>query len=265
MHAIENLVNYTNIQALKPMPQAEKSKAILEDILASYKKDNPAKSADPVVSSAKSLLSPQNDRMLLEDQERSGQAGQGLYTLDTGAGKELRDLDDFYSTEKPKPIPGNITVRSVADTIMTPSANNVRALSDHVSQRMQDLLSAHNIPEAPASVKFDSEGTMVLPDDYQYADEFKAALAKDPGFEREMSDLNAITSHFVELQRLARQENQATAEKDKAALMEKMKAQTEQKFFSVDTGRGPNTALEFDADGVLTMTENGQEISYKLT
>ena len=64
------------------------------------------------------------------------------------------------------------------------------------------FLAANGIPAAPASVSYDRQGQIQLPADYPYAEQFKAALAKEPALERSMQSAAALTSHYVELQKV---------------------------------------------------------------
>ena len=51
-------------------------------------------------------------------------------------------------------------------------------------------------------MRYDSSGQLVLPDNYPYADKFKAMLNEQPALSRQLSTLNGLTSHLVELRKV---------------------------------------------------------------
>lgn len=115
--------------------------------------------------------------------------------LDTSNGKEALDIDDYFA---PK---GNVDLDKVS--LLMPSANNIDALSNHASTKLQDLIKEYNIPEGPDKITYDTAGNIKFPADYPYADELKQALKENDGLARELSTISALTSHFAGMQAAA--------------------------------------------------------------
>jgi hypothetical protein len=78
-----------------------------------------------------------------------------------------------------------------------PIAANMAALAQ------PGFLAEDDIPLAPETIRYGNDGTLQLPDDYPYANAFKAALEDDPALARELSTVNALASHVVGLARAA--------------------------------------------------------------
>lgn len=116
--------------------------------------------------------------------------------LDTSHGRQRVDLDTYFTTRVVSPTLS-------ATPLLMPTADNVAALAHHVSQRMPGFLAEHDIPLAPETIRYGNDGTLQLPDDYPYADAFKAALEDDPALARELSTVNALASHVIGLARAA--------------------------------------------------------------
>ncbi len=116
---------------------------------------------------------------------------------DVGTGPMALDIDAYFTP----PRPGEQVDLNTLPLLM-PTENNLRALSQHIAKRLPDALKAYGIPSAPAYVRYDSSGQLVLPDNYPYADKFKAMLNEQPALSRQLSALNGLTSHLVELRKV---------------------------------------------------------------
>src|SRR5574343_1175260 len=88
---------------------------------------------------------------------------------DVGTGQVALDIDAYFTP----PRPGEQVDLNTLPLLM-PTENNLRALSQHIAKRLPDALKAYDIPSAPAYVRYDNSGQLVLPDNYPYADKFKA-------------------------------------------------------------------------------------------
>ena len=122
-------------------------------------------------------------------------AADDVYPLDTGKGEENLSLGTYFSGGYSSPTLS-------LEGLLMPSEKNVQALQDHISRVFPDFLAEHGIPKAPDSIRYDSSGNMILPADYPYTDELKAALEQNPAMARELSTANALSSHLAALKEL---------------------------------------------------------------
>ncbi|PCI54970.1 MAG: hypothetical protein COB36_08955 [Alphaproteobacteria bacterium] len=144
--------------------------------------------------------------------------------LDTTNGKEALDIDAYFA---PK---GNVDLDQVS--LLTPSENNIDALSKHASTKLQNLLTEYGIPKGPDKITYDTAGNIKFPADYPYADELKQALKENPGLERELHTIAALTSHFTGMKAAA----QGTGSKNS--------------YIEI--------ALNFSTNGEISVTANGK-------
>lgn len=171
--------------------------------------------------------------------------------FDTNQGAVTLDIDAYF-----QPPAGGFTE---LPPLMMPSASNIKALTDHVSARMPDFLARNGIPEAPASVSYDSYGELQLPADYPYAKEFKAALADDPALARSMQTAAALSSVHVEMQKsipFHEEYSAASSAADAAKVVAKYA------WLFADNRPSASITLNFSADGKLTVSADGEAISW---
>ena len=118
-------------------------------------------------------------------------------TMLTNKGNVKVDLDSYFSND-----PGSKGFSNANDfpPLLLPSAQNISALTEHVSTRVKQLLDDYNIPSAPGKITFDTKGKMQTPINYAYSDELNQALEENPGLARELRTLNGISSHAAEIQ-----------------------------------------------------------------
>ncbi|PCJ01068.1 MAG: hypothetical protein COB14_04085 [Alphaproteobacteria bacterium] len=119
--------------------------------------------------------------------------------LDTSNGKEALDIDAYFAPQ------GKVDLDTAL--LLTPSANNIDALSKHASTKLQNLLTEYGIPEGPDKITYDTAGNIKFPADYPYADELKQALQENDGLARELSTIAALTSHLAGMQAAAQGTN----------------------------------------------------------
>lgn len=184
-------------------------------------------------------------KTLLNFQESTAEAS----TLQQGV-----NLDAYFSNDiKASPL-GDV---SNLPEFLAPSAQNIKQISEHVSGRMKNMLFEYNIPKAPATIRFDNEGNMVLPEDYPYKDEFMEMMEENPGLERELSTLDALTSHYVELQKLAPFHEEMAAAKTQSEIDFIIK-----KFSHLlnDNRKNSQISMHFDASGNVSMHADGQPV-----
>lgn len=173
------------------------------------------------------------------------------------SGNDKVNLDKRYSNDYVSNTQGrHINLGDV--NIILPSAANVEALSAHASIKFKQMLSDYNIPVAPSKISYDGAGNMQLPSDYKYTEELKAALNKNPGLERELRDLNAITSHYVAIQDL-----QPFHEEMSKAITEAEIEKVIQKYSGLlsDNRSHKSTAISFSSDGNISMLAAGKTVT----
>lgn len=81
--------------------------------------------------------------------------------------------------------------------LLLPSAENVQAISAHLSGRLQQLMQEYDIPEMPDEISFSStDNSLQIPLDYEHGDKLRQALADHPEVEYEIQTLSALSSHY---------------------------------------------------------------------
>lgn len=179
-------------------------------------------------------------------------AGGATALLDTDRGALVLNIDDYFS---PPAQTGGAAL--TLPPLLLPSRNNIDALSRRISAAMPQLLAQNQIPAPPASISYDREGKLQLPADYAYAEAFKAALAKQPALARELSTVNALTSHWVEMQKslpFQQEYAAATSQSEANAVVAKYSYLfSEYRHYAAIT-------LQFSAQGALTLTADGKPL-----
>lgn len=136
----------------------------------------------------------------------------------------------------------SVTISSEAQKIsdfplhLYPTQENIDSLNNKISDRMPQFLTENNIPEAPTKITYDNYGKIHLPQNYEYSSEFKQALEADSEFSDDLRNINAMTSHFVGIQKA-------------------IASGYSQKSFS------DQISLQFSEMGILTMTVNEKDLS----
>jgi hypothetical protein len=201
------------------------------------------------------------DSVTLSPQARELAASQAVSQVKTAAtavfntnkGDVELDIEDYF-TPNHKTFSGGI---DSLPPLMMPTQNNINALAKHISNTLPGLMSNYNIPIAPETIQYDNRGQLVLPNDYPYADEFTQMLDENPALAREMSTVNALSSHLAGIQRAAQfqEESQGMSDGEIAALMSKY----------TDLFDGQHSAgdfsLGFSAEGSLQVSVNGGQIA----
>jgi hypothetical protein len=197
-------------------------------------------------------LSPQA-RELAASQAASQVKTAATAVFNTNKGDVELDIEDYF-TPNHKTFSGGI---DSLPPLMMPTQNNINALAKHISNTLPGLMSNYDIPIAPETIQYDNRGQLVLPNDYPYADEFTQMLDENPALAREMSTVNALSSHLAGIQRAAQfqEESQGMSDGEIAALMSKY----------TDLFDGQHSAgdfsLGFTADGALQVSVNGELIA----
>ncbi len=175
--------------------------------------------------------------------------------FDTYQGSRSLNIDAYFSPNGKANGVGSLF--QTLPPLLLPTKNNINALSNHISQTFPQFLAQNNIPTAPSSITYDSEGQIQLSSDYAYASEFKKALANNPTISRELSAVNALTSHFVEMQKSAsfQQEYAAATKAEANTIVERCR-----NLFS-GNHHYDAIALQFSENGLLNLTHDGKPLS----
>jgi len=192
-----------------------------------------------------------NDRdVTLSDEAKILSASDTVISMDTADGNKNIDLDTFFL-----PKAGNEGLS--LDNLLLPSSKNVEALRDHISSVFPEFLADNDIPEAPAQIRYNNAGEIVLPDDYAYAEELKAALNNEPAMERELRTVNALASHLAALKEL----EPFHAEFALANTQAQIDATIEKYSYLFDDNRKhPEVSLSFNDKGVMNVNANDRPL-----
>lgn len=199
-------------------------------------RSTPAKSAGFAAALGTAQQSPNANAA--SDTSQSFGTDQGTLTL---------DMDSYFK-------PGNFRTDL---PLLLPTAANIQALGKSVDAHMGRFLAANNIPSAPASIRYTSEGQMELPADYPYAQQFKAALAQDSVLDHELNALNGLSSQFADLEKLAPYTealSQAKTETEAAAVFARYS------YLFAPGSRNSAIELGFSADGKVTVRADGKAL-----
>ncbi|VUD62431.1 hypothetical protein TDB9533_03039 [Thalassocella blandensis] len=173
-----------------------------------------------------------------------------VYIMNTSKGDRAIDFNTYFEV----PL-APVDLDSIP--LLLPTGENVKNLQAHISKVFPNFLQQHNIPEAPATIKFNNEGQLVLPKDYPYAEELKAALADSPNMMRVLQTANALASHVAALQDSIAF-NEAYSKTTTQAEMDAIINQYRHLFN--DNRKMPEMALQFSSTGELTITANNQNV-----
>lgn len=170
-------------------PQAREVGISAQQALSAAKINAPVR---PANNSAPSVSEQVKTTLLkLQEADTSGNRN-AKADLETSNGRASIDIDEYFAPQK-----NTGDLLNNLPPLILPTADNIEALSQHASDRFKQLLEKYDIPLPPQQITYDHEGKMQLPDDYPYASELKQALKDDPGLDRELRTLHALTSHFV--------------------------------------------------------------------
>jgi len=174
----------------------------------------------------------------------------------TDKGNIAIDLDSYFSNESVST--GFLNLDELPPFFM-PSAQNIKALSEHVSVRFKAMLSDYNIPSAPDKITYDNAGKMQIPVDYPYANELNQALKENPGINRELSTINALSSHYVAIQErmpFIEAMGQANSQAEKDFLIAKYS------HLLQDNHSYKSLALLFSKEGDLSVTVDDKPVKF---
>lgn len=167
----------------------------------------------------------------------------------TGQGNIELNIDDYFTSK-------NLSLDESASLLLLPTQNNIDNLSDHISQKLAGLMDRYSISAAPEIIQYDNRGSMILPDDYPYAQEFNKMLKDNPALEQEMRTVNALSSHYAGMKEaLAFQQEYRNASKAELnAILAKYA------YLFSDSNPSADIALKFTPEGSLTINVNGERL-----
>jgi hypothetical protein len=190
----------------------------------------------------------------LSDEAKALQTSTAVYRMDTGSGTKQIDLDRYFIQSSPVN-----DLASGAANLLLPSSNNVLALQEHISSVFPDFLTKHGISEAPQTMLFDNQGTLVLPNDYAYKEELTAALEQHPDMLKTLKTAHALSSHVAGIQATAPMREalaQANSQAEVDIILENFSA-----YLGDNRAQAyPEISLQFSAKGELTITADGQSL-----
>ncbi len=213
-----------------------------------------ANSAPRPVNSAEPKMSTGMIHLLLQAQESSTKQAEDELLLETSKGRVGVDFEKLYSNTPPKPNP-HLKLEDIP--LLMPNAQNIGALSDFASKKFKQLLADKKIPEAPSSITYDRHGKMLLPEDYPYAQELRQALKDNPGLDRAMHDLNAISSHFAEFQALVPLHEELAAAKSQQQIDQVI---AKYSHLLSDDRDYQSISLQFSQDGTISVNANNEQL-----
>jgi len=168
----------------------------------------------------------------------------------TGQGNIELNIDDYFTSN-------NLSFDKSASLLLLPTQNNIDNLSNHISQKLAGLMSQYSISAAPETIQYDNRGTMILPDDYPYAEEFNKMLEENPALEREMHTVNALSSHYAGMKEALafQQEYRNASQAEQNAILAKYS------YLFSDSKPSADITLKFTPNGSLTINVNGEQLA----
>lgn len=198
-----------------------------------------------------SLPPEKNDHSVnLSEEAKAISASDSAFSIDTASGTKNVDLDTYF-------LPQDSNDGLSLDNLLLPSSKNVEALRDHVSSIFPGFLSDNGIPEAPSKISYDNFGGIVLPEDYAFADELKAALKENPAMERELRTVNALASHLAALKEIEPFHAEyalANTQAQRDAALEKYS------YLFGDSRKYPEVSLSFNQQGEMNVNANDKPL-----
>lgn len=173
-------------------------------------------------------------------------------TFDTNKGRVALDIESYFAP----PVGRGANLDTLP--LLAPSPQNIKALSNFISEQMPGFLGDHGIPTPPASISYDASGQIQLPANYPHAAEFKQALQDNPVMDRALRTTSALTSVMVGMRRsMPFQEEYAAATSQ--AQIDAVVAKYQHLFSN--HRQYDSIALNFTAEGALSITQNGRPLS----
>lgn len=183
-------------------------------------------------------------------------ASANMPVIQTDKGGLATNLDDYFSNE---PNSDGFLSLGELPPIFLPSGENIQALTEHVSSRFSQMLDDYNIPVAPDKITYDAQGKIQIPLSYPYAAELKQALDENPGIKRELSTINALSSHYVEMQRRVPFTEEMNGASSKMAVERIIKKYS---HLLNDNYSYSSLALHFSKEGAVSVKADGVSVAF---
>ncbi len=191
---------------------------------------------------------PQAEKNSSPQAVNAASASSKTLSLDTSKGKQSVNPENYFN-----PAPGTFNLDELP--ILAPTRENISAIAQDASMRMKKLLAENGIQEAPTSIGFDATGKMVLPDDYEHADQFRDAVEQDPVLARELSFVSASAEFQINVQDSLRYQSEYRAAGTGAA-----QDAVNARYGALLAGKQAfkSIALVMDASGNISPTSGGK-------
>lgn len=216
--------------------------------------NNSAKKSD--ATSFEAFLSTEKGKNITSAAKTKGTTTINSTVMKTAKGALSIDLNSYFSNE-----PNSVGVFSIGELppLLLPSGENIQALSEHISGRFAQMLSGYNIPEAPNKITYDTQGQIHFPLNYAHAEKLKQALEGNPGISSELSTINALSSHYVEIQkRVPFTEEMSSANSQ----MAKDRIIAKYSHLLHDNHGYSSLALHFNKEGQLSVSANNSSVVF---
>jgi hypothetical protein len=185
------------------------------------------------------------------DRTSISQTARNLYASDARLANTINIADATAETAN------GASLASALPPLLLPNRQNVSALSEQIVEKLPRFMQQNDIPALPSSITFDKEGNIELPADYAYKAQFNQVLAANPDIGIELHKVTSLTSHTIEIeQRMPFYEeyNAATSKAAADAVVAKYS------YLLWDNPHSPTIALNFSANGELTLTADGKTV-----
>jgi hypothetical protein len=192
--------------------------------------------------------------------ELSGSASDHTAISQTARDLYADDVARANSTSITNATPAKVKSQRLSAALpplLLPDRQNVAALSEQIVEKLQGFMQQNDIPALPSSITFDKEGKLELPADYAYKAQFNQALAANPDIGIELHKVTALTSHMIEVEQRMPFYEEYSAATSKAAVDAVV---AKYSYLFSDNPHSPTIALNFSANGELTLTADGKTI-----
>lgn len=177
-------------------------------------------------------------------------ASSTVVSLDTGHGTQLTNLDQYftYSGDGAAALPA-----------LLPTQQNISAISDHAAERVKTVLGEEKIPTAPASIRYDQDGKMMVPPDYPHKERLDQTMNKHQGLNTELRTLTSLSGQYAESQKLQPYFDAVSQARSKADL--EAANQRHQSLLWSTSNYPSQISLNFSKGGQLSVMADGKALA----
>lgn len=183
------------------------------------------------------------------DDSNTATASSTVVSLDTGHGTQLTNLDQYFANSG----------GGAALPALLPTQQNISAISDHATERMKTVLGEEKLPTAPASVRYDQDGKMMVPPDYPHKERLDQAMSKNKGLDTELRTLTSLSGQYAESQKLQPYFDAVSQARSKADL--EAANQRHQNLLWSTSNYPSQISLNFSKSGQLSVMADGKALA----